>query len=569
MAIAAQHTRFVTNDYVSPIPAEDLIKVAIKKQEMYDEGRKQIKQAYDNYGKLRSMIKNENELNYYDQEMQKIHKNVQQNAGLDFSNIGNVEAVINLAKPFENDEYIKTALENGQEIDRRSKELASMPKDKRSLDNDLVYMYDAQKHMESGGLGQKIAKNKSYQQFVDIRAKIIEAEKQVPAEEFTDPTMYEGPGGYLKQIEHKRKRREDIYRRAMEGMTPEEQAQLQIHAQANMLRLGSDVIYQNWVGYNKEEKLLAEQKRKETLRALSLLQSVKKPTADQADKIKILNSAMQSYESVINAANENINMNPDDFDMGEYLPFFTKRQIDGIAGQLAFSNTKTELKENRVYMAQLNHNLRVQEIAAQGREQRQTAQFKEDLENYQVQAGATLTNLQRIESYVKNIDATQPPAQQVQEMIRQIEALDPTNSKSKITAQQKRLYIDDLKQLKDLLSTATNSQDFDKVSFNRSAGLGQVQTSVTDLLGTPVINIIKSGKTLDLMRRVTSEKKGSLTAQEKAYKQLEEKIANEQLLNPGMERAQADSAVRQRERIKLNALGNPTTGSNNNQFAPK
>ena len=43
MAIAAEHTRFETNEYISPIAAEDLIKVAVKKQEMYDEGRKQIK----------------------------------------------------------------------------------------------------------------------------------------------------------------------------------------------------------------------------------------------------------------------------------------------------------------------------------------------------------------------------------------------------------------------------------------------------------------------------------------------------------------------------------------------
>jgi hypothetical protein len=95
MAISAQHTQFVTSPYINALPAEDLIKVALKKQEMYDEGKKQIKQNLDNYGKLRSNIINENERNYFDQELNKMVKNVQQNAGLDFSNMSNVEAVIN------------------------------------------------------------------------------------------------------------------------------------------------------------------------------------------------------------------------------------------------------------------------------------------------------------------------------------------------------------------------------------------------------------------------------------------------------------------------------------------
>jgi hypothetical protein len=486
MAISAQHTRFVTSEYVNPIPAEDLIKVAIKKQEMYDEGRNQIKQVYDNYGKLRATIKNENELKYFDQEMDKLHKNVQQNAGLDFSNIGNVEAVINLAKPFENDTYIRTALENGQEVERRQKELASMPKDQRNADNDLVYMYDAQKHIESGGLGEKIAKNKTYQSYIDIKARIREVEKEVPAEEYTDPKLYGGADGYLRMVEHKRKRREDIYRRAMEGMTPDEQNQLQIHAQANMYRLGNDVLYQNWVGYNKEERLIANQKRKESMQELARLKEIKKPTAEQLEQMKALDSGIKSYESTIAAANENVKMNPDDFDMGEYLPFFMKRQIDGIAGQLAFDNSKIELKENKVFMAQLEHNYDLQRIQAQGRESRTTELYKQNLD-YVTQSGGSSNLLKGVANFIPN-KITSKGSAAVDEAIAQIQA------NTKLTGSRKQQLVDQLTSMKEVYATAETQKGRSNMVVTINRGMpGEYTTSVGDFLTSNPIDLISSG----------------------------------------------------------------------------
>ena len=37
MPISAQHTKFEYPDYISPFPADELIKLAVKKQEMYDD----------------------------------------------------------------------------------------------------------------------------------------------------------------------------------------------------------------------------------------------------------------------------------------------------------------------------------------------------------------------------------------------------------------------------------------------------------------------------------------------------------------------------------------------------
>lgn len=530
MAIAAEHTRFETNEYISPIPAEDLIKVAVKKQEMYDEGRKQIKQNYDQYGKMRSMIVNESARNYFDQEMGKLMKNIQQNAGLDFANLGNVEAVINLGKPFENDEYIKNALENGLEVQRRSATMSSLGKDQRSSDNDLVFMYDAQKYMESGGLDTKLAKNKSYPTYIDISKKMKEAEDAVPAEEFTE--YRQGPRGYFEEVQVKRKRRQDVYNRLMQTLTPEEQAQFQIHAQADMLRMGPDVIYQTWVGANKEEKLVANNMRKEAMQELARLRAVAKPTTQQIAEMKQLDSMIQNAENTIAAVDQNINMNPDEFDMGEYLPFFTKRFVDGMANKLAFNQTKSNLKKDEVYMANYENNLALGRIKAQGAEARATIQFKNDTENFQIGATQSLDPLKGITRYLGGsaADASKPPVQQIDAMISAIDKLDPNDPKAKvkISSRQKNAYLTELKQLKDFYSRAGAAGPDDKVSFNRSAGLGQVQTSIADMMSRPVLDIINSGFTVELMNRASglgSSSSTSKDAQAKAQESFDKRVS--------------------------------------------
>lgn len=378
MAISAQHTRFQFNEYVSPIASEDLIKVALKKQEMYDEGRNKIKQVYDNYSQLRNTIINENARNYFDQEFGKLVKGIQANAGLDFANIGNVEAVINLGKPFENDKYIKNALENGAEAQRRYAALEKMDKSQRNNDNDLVYLHDIMEYQRSGGLDTKLQKNKSYESYIDIRKKLEEAEKLVDAEETYAVQKGSAPPGYFEQVTIKRKRAEDIYNRAMSFMNPDEQRQLQIHAQADMYRLGSDAVYQTWVGHNKEQKLISQDVIKNAKRQLGQFASIppNQMTAEQIQTSNYLQKVIAEQESMVNAAQENINMNPDDFDIGEYTGFFTKRFVEGFAKRMAFENKKLDLKEDVAWKLATQHSYELSRISAQEASSKRVEAFK-------------------------------------------------------------------------------------------------------------------------------------------------------------------------------------------------
>ena len=573
MAISAQHTQFVTSPYVNALPAEDLIKVALKKQEMYDEGRKQIKQSLDNYGKLRNNIINENERNYFDQELNKLVKNVQQNAGLDFSNIANVEAVVNLGKPFENDDYIKTALDNGTEYQRRQKELASVPKDKRSSDNDLVYMHDIQKHIEAGGLGQKLAKNKSYNQYVDVRKKVSDIEKEVQGRMQTFYRQGEGvPLGYVEKVEIERKTREEISARIKENLTPEEQAQISIHAQAQMYRLGNDVVYQTWIGANKEEALMAEQASKQAMYGLGGLRKIKNPTAQQV-------ADMQNYERILKESSDtkaatkaNIDMNPDEFDMEEYIPFFTNRFISGIAGSQVKEVIKTDLKEDKVYMKNLEHRQTMSEISARGQQDRLTAQFKFDQENYSVDKQVSLNTLNRVNTFMSKgfkVDATKKPSEQIDQVIAELNKSKQDNPNiAKLSRTQIELYSRELRELQKVYQNyESNPGTKDKIVLNRSQGLGQVQTSVDDFLGRPVTDIFNSGYMLDVLKFRDDLSGGSSstgttgkTAADKAQAKYNEYYEQSKIVNPSFTDAQHKEEARKAVEKNLTGAGKKDDG---------
>ena len=551
MAISAQHTRFVSHDYISPLPAEDLIKVALKKQEMYDEGRQKIKQEVDKYQQLRGTIVNENALKYFDQEMGKFVKNVNENAGLDFANINNVEAVMNIGKPLENDKYIKIALKNGMEYQRRTKELSGMAKDKRNSDNDLVYMQDAQDYIQNGGLDTEIAQNKSYEQYIDISKKLADAEKEIPAETFE--RIEQGPQGYLKEVEYTRKRQQDIYERAMLGMTPAEQRQLQIHAQAEMYRMGDGAAYQVWVGHNKQEKILAETTRREALGGLSSLESIppNQRTEAQKESIRQLQNIIESQESVINATKTNIEMNPDEFDAGEYTDLFTKRFLTGFSKKLAYENTKVDLKEDKVFLIGLEHRNKISQINAEGAQDRLTATVENDIENYNVASTSSLGILKGVPNLLSKdfkLDPAKTPQQQIDDVITQINNIDP----KKLSAVNKNKYVTELASLKAFYDSAIRGATNSKIVLNRSSGLGRVETSASDLLTRSIFDVMASGNTIEVLQRnapkATAAKE---TPEQKAAKTKAEIEAGFKAIYPDKSKVEIDKLVQDAMEEKL------------------
>jgi hypothetical protein len=511
MAIAAQHTKFVGHDYISALPAEDLIKVALKKQEMYDEGKKQIKQAVSKYEEMGNLIINEDERNYFFQELTKMTDNIKQNAGLDFANMNNVEAVINLGKPFENDQYIKTALDNGTEYQRRNKELSSVPKEKRSADNDLVYMQDVNDYVSKGGLGIKLQKNKTYSQYVDVSAKMAAAEKEVQG---TLGTLYNKGGkdgvplGYLEKVDIERKTRSEVFTRLMNTMSSEEQQQLQISAQAQMYRVGPDAAYQTWVGSNKQEKLIATEGRKKAMQSLGGLTAIpaKQRTAQQNADIDSLNEIIQDHESTIAAADSHINQSPDSFDINEYTDFFTRRFVLGQADKLKFEKRKTDLMKDEVYMKTVDLNNKLIEINASGEQARKTEEFKKELD-YNVQSSASLNTLKGASS---RVGTGNTKVEQITNTMANIDADGDLNAGSKTA------YKLQLEQLKKTYAYAEANQGNSsmRVSITSRVGGKAYTTSIDDFLGQDLQTILDGGFAKIEIKSKDASSKGNKTPEQ-------------------------------------------------------
>lgn len=546
MAISAQHTRFETNEYISALPAEDLIKVATKKQEMYDEGRFKIKQTIDNYGKLRNSMVSDVHKNYLDQEINKLTKNIQNNAGLDFANIGNVEAVLNLAKPFENDQYIRIGLNNGIVAQQRFAELNALPKESRNVDNDALFLKDYNQMLESGGLDTKLNPNKKYEEYVDIKKELAAIEKEVKGK--METVYAEGPRGYFEKTEIERKTAQEVYERAMLSLSPAQQRQLQIHAEAEMDKLGPNAVYQVYVGHLKQEKLTASQTLKSANIEIARIENLKVKTAADKATLKEVYRIKEDTQSTLNAVDQSMQMNPDEFNMQEYVPLFSKRFISGFAQGFAYETKKTDLKEDKVFLSQMGHQQALSTIAAQARETRTTAQFTNDLQNFQVSSGVGLSSLQNIGKYLggAKIDANSPPADQVKAMIDIINNL-PTTGQGAITERQRNVYLEELRQLGLFYADLETANPNDKVAIDRSKGLGQVQTSVGDMLRRPVTDIVRSGNTVEFLRntvKVSASKAAALTPEQKADAKYNQIVADIKRVNPNITQVELDKKVK-------------------------
>lgn len=503
MAISAQHTRFETNEYISALPAEDLIKVATKKQEMYDEGRFKIKQTIDNYGKLRNSMVSDVHKNYLDQEINKLTKNIQNNAGLDFANIGNVEAVLNLAKPFENDQYIRIGLNNGIVAQQRFADLNALPKESRNADNDALFLKDYNKMLESGGLDTKLNPNKRYEEYVDIKKELAAIEKEVKGK--METAYAQGPRGYFEKIDIEKKTAQEVYDRAMLSMSPAQQRQLQIHAEAEMDRLGPNAVYQTWIGHSKQEKLVASETLKKAYAEKGRLDGLRVKTAADKATLNEVGRIISDTQSTINAIDQAIQMNPDDFDMQEYVPFFSKRFISGFAQGFAYETKKTDLKEDKVYMSQMEHQQSLSRIAVQARETRTTAQFTDDLK-YDIVNTVSIGNLSSVPRLLSN-SLSDKDRTELQTKIKgagtkqgEIQVigqyLDKLVKDRKITNVLAEKYKRDLTQLSNAYDAGGNNS---KVVLNRSRGTGRAETSWNDFSKTSILDIMSMGNTLELL----------------------------------------------------------------------
>jgi hypothetical protein len=344
MPISAQHTRFVYPDYISPLPADELLKFASKKQEMYDEGVAKVQQNIDSYNSLRSSILTDVEKEYFDKSMGNLVKAISNSAGLDFSNKANVQAVLNIGKPLERDTNITTAISNGKEVSRRQAELAKMKPEARSAANDSDYFEDVQDYMKSGKLGYKLG-TKEYTPFIDVSAKVQEmmkgAKENGTLEEYSD-------GQYIRTISVKGLSEQEIAAKVRATLGAKEQNQLRIDAMYDVKQRGVEAAHADVVNYYSALSsstqaglsLSAEQLRKaEATYARTPTPSAKK----QLEQIKEQNQQFRIQSQI---AQDNLSKISDisNFNPNQYVSLYQDKFISNQANAYAYRQVEKKME---------------------------------------------------------------------------------------------------------------------------------------------------------------------------------------------------------------------------------
>jgi hypothetical protein len=371
--ISHASSSFKYPDYISALPADEFIKMAEKKQQLYDEGLAQVRTTLDQYSALRSNIVTDAEREYFDTAMTKLVKQVNSNAGIDFSYKANVDAVLNMGQYLERDDNILTAISNGKEIRRRQSELSKMDSKKRSAANDFFFMNDAQQYLSSGKVGQKISYGKTYEEYYDLTNQwneFMKSQKITPSQtSISAPgqgTGY-GPAYLLKRTEEGYSQADIASRfRSFLSTDPKAMRQLQIDTQYNLNRLGKDNAYQGFVEHNRtiaEDASVKAQQQAQLVAAYEEAYS-KAPSVTTQTQLEQARQGLEYFEQVRVKANENATKPYDQFDLQEYSQIYQDKFISNMGNMYAAKKVTDDLvtnkyweeqqKNNRVY---LTHNL--------------------------------------------------------------------------------------------------------------------------------------------------------------------------------------------------------------------
>lgn len=373
MPISVNHNRFADSQYISALPADDLINLAVKKQEMYTEGLTKVQQSVDAYGQLRNNIKTDVEREYFDKTMDNLVKTINSSAGLDFSMKGNVQAVLNIGKPLERDEYITTAISNGNEITRRQETLGKLKSDERSAANDADYFEDVQDYMKSGKLGYKLG-SKEYTPYIDISADINKRMKDAK-ENGTVQIMMDGK--YIKTESTKGLTDLQVGAKIRAGLGAKENNQLRIDAMYDLKQRGVEQGQAEVVGYYTNLKQTSEAILLQSQNQLKAAQDAytKTPTESARQDLEAVRGPLEEARVQVEVANKNLTTvsDPANFNPNLYVSLFTDKFIANQANAYAYKQVETKIQadpygvqasasNNAMKLASYNSQLRREEF---------------------------------------------------------------------------------------------------------------------------------------------------------------------------------------------------------------
>lgn len=355
MAISAQHTKFVYPDYISSLPSEDLIKVALYKQQMFDEGVNKVQTQVDSYAQLRNDIYTPIEQKYFDETMTNLVKSVNDSAGIDFSKKANVQAVLGIGKPLERDTNIINAIQNGKEIKKRYQTLSEVDQDKRSTTNDWAYTNDIDNYLKANKLGMSVQKNKQYEEYVDISEMVVDLVKELsPLEQEQFIGKIDGtPQGYLEVLTKQGFDQTQLANRikGMLNTDPKAARQLQIDTEYYYNRMGPERAYQAYVGDQTEKAAVITDRVQKTEQQLATLKqsnrNINSPSINT--DIKKLENELKFFKQSEAIALQNSAKRFEEFNPRDYFETFQNQFVTNLANTYSVQKVSRDLKNDKIW----------------------------------------------------------------------------------------------------------------------------------------------------------------------------------------------------------------------------
>jgi len=356
MAISAKHQLYKYSDYISPLPADELVKVALKKQSLYDEGAGKVEKRIEELNQFGLSIRKPQDQEYFNREMNKFINAVNESsAKTDFSNMANVRNILSIGKPLENDPNIINAIQGSAEITRRQKMLASLKPEERAAANDFDFMKDAYDYLSDGKVGSKINNSgRAYTPYRDLTKKFSDVLSKIKPNTISGPTM--SPDG--KWIIQTKVEGVDAarLREAFEATLDEaDRNQLRIDTRYDMHARGKDNIAQEYKAtnelYSTQTSQAIESGKLELDKLTARYSRVKDPATLQ--NIEETKKRINELEIRRNIFANNATKTIDQISEEELVGYHKNQFISNLANAYAYKSQETTIKEDPYFMEQV------------------------------------------------------------------------------------------------------------------------------------------------------------------------------------------------------------------------
>lgn len=360
MPISHRHQPNIYPEYISPLPADELIKVGIMKQDLYSKGVEKVQSQVDTLDQYGFSLVKDVDKQYFSQEMDKFLKAVNEgSAKTDFSNINNLRNLLSIGKPLENNPLILNAIESSKELQRRQEILKSMKPELRSAANDDYFMEDAENWYNDGQVGSKLSSGKAYIPYTDINAKIAEKLKVLKPD--VAKYLSSRQGGLLDIVTIERLTDKKVAEAIQSDLDEKERMQLRLDAKYSLKTMGPENIQaiavkdfqERFDQANKSLTVAGQDLDKFKLMYQTSPTAYNKELLDQAEQ-RVLEATI-ARES----AEENINRFSDvtQIDLNTYLPYYMGNYITSKSRAYSYLKEEHDYKPDEVYIKNMEHNL--------------------------------------------------------------------------------------------------------------------------------------------------------------------------------------------------------------------